>query len=294
MSRGLGPDRLAGPLLTLPGLLGLSLFILVPFLLAIGFSFSNLRLGSPLATEFVGLGQYRSVVTDASFQRALLNNALFALVVVPVQTSFALVLALLLNRAMRGRAFFRTLFFLPVVFPMSLIAVIWELIYAPGPHGMLNSLLDGALAPRDWLRDPQLALPAIMLLSVWQGVGFQMVVLLAGLQSIPQTLYEAAAIDRAGGWQQFWHVTLPRLRNPLVFTCLVTTILAFRVFAQIEILTRGGPDDATTTVIFAAYETIFHRHQVARAFAMIVIFFVIVFLLTGIQRFLVREEREVQ
>jgi multiple sugar transport system permease protein len=279
--------------MSIPAIAGLGFFLFVPFLLAIGLSFTNLRLGSPLETEIVGLAQYRRVLENPSFGRAFLNNVLFAGVVVPIQTGFALVLALMLDRAMRGRAIFRTLFFMPVVFPMSLIAIVWELIYAPGPNGMLNAALGWAIEPRDWLRDPWLALPSIMVLSIWQGVGFQMVVLLAGLQSIPKVLYEAAAIDRAGAWSRFRHVTLPQLRNPLVFTGLVTTILAFRVFAQVEILTQGGPNDATTTVIYEAYDTIFHRFQVAMAFAMIVIFFLVVFLITWIQRLLVREEREI-
>lgn len=294
MSHKFRPDRLAGPLMSLPGLVGLFIFIFLPFVLAIGLSFTDLRLGSPLETEVVGVTQYKRVAADTSFQRALLNNAVFALVVVPVQTIFALILALLLNREIKGRAIFRTFFFMPVVFPMALISVVWELIYAPGPEGMLNSALGWLIEPKDWLRNPYLALPSIMVLSIWQGVGFQMVVLLAGLQAIPKVLYEAASIDQAKKWSQFWHVTLPQLRNPLIFTCLVTTILAFRVFAQVEILTNGGPNDATTTVIFEAYQTIFNRFQVAKAFAMIVIFFIIVFLITWIQRFFIREERQIQ
>ncbi len=280
--------------MSLPAMAGLLFFIFLPFLLAIFYSFTDLRLGSPLHTEFTGLAQYKNVINDVSFQRALLNNLIFALVVVPVQTIFALIPALLLNREIKGRAIFRTLFFMPVVFPMALIAVVWELIYAPGTTGMINSILGWLTGPKDWLREPFFAFPAVILLSIWQGAGFQMVVLLAGLQSIPIVMYEAAAIDQAGKWHQFWHITLPQLRNPLIFTGLVTTILAFRVFAQVEILTRGGPNDATTTVIFEAWQTIFNRFQVGKAFAMIVIFFIIVFFITWIQRYLVREQREIK
>ena len=121
-----------------------------------------------------------------------------------------------------------------------------------------------------------------------------MVVLLAGLQSIPRVLYEAARIDRAGAWSQFRHVTLPQLRNPLIFTALVTTILAFRVFDQIQILTQGGPLQSTTTVIYQAVETIFQRLQAGQAFAMTTVFFIAVFLLTWVQRRLGREQREIQ
>ncbi len=280
--------------MVLPAMTLLALFVALPFGLAVVLSFTNLRLGSPLPTTFVGFEQYRRILTDPTFLRALVNNAIFAAVIVPVQTAFALALALLLNREMKARAFFRTMFFLPVVFPMALIAVVWQIIYAPGPDGVLNSLLGWAIGPRDWLHDPATALPSVMALSIWQGVGFQMVVLLAGLQSIPRVLYDAAAVDRAGRWNRFRHVTLPQLRNPLVFTAVVTTILAFRVFDQVQILTRGGPLDATTTVIYEAVTTIFQRLQVGQAFAMVTVFFLLVFAVTLVQRALVREEREIR
>jgi multiple sugar transport system permease protein len=272
--------------------------VALPFLTAVALSFTDLRMGSPLPTRFVGLRSYARILGDPSFQRALLNNVLFAAVVVPVQTAVALALALLLDREIRGRALFRTLFFMPVVFPMALVAVVWELIYAPGPAGALNGLLElvsfGTLGPVDVLHDPWLALPGIMLFSLWQGVGFQMVILLAGLQSIPGVLYEAAAIDRAGAWHRFLHVTLPQLRNPLIFTALVTTILAFRVYAQVEITTRGGPVDATTTVMYETVRTVFDRQQVGQASAMTVVFFLMVLAVTLVQRRAARQRGEVE
>ncbi len=213
---------------------------------------------------------------------------------VPLQTALALGLALLLDQGLRGTLIYRTLFFMPVVFPMSLVAVVWLLIYAPGPQGMMNQLFDllslGHWQPRDFLRDPLLALPAIMLLSIWQGAGFQMVILLAGLQAIPRELHEAAALDGAGRWQRFLHVTLPQLRNPLIFVMLVTTILAFRLFDQVQIMTRGGPDNATTTMMYEMVQAVFTRQQVARASAMTVVFFLLVLLVTLLQRRFARHE----
>ncbi len=280
-----------------PALLGLTLFIAVPFLLAVVLAFTNLRLGSPLPLEFVGLKQFARIFSDPGFRRALFNNMMFAVVVVPLQTGIALGLALLLNHGLRGTVVFRTLFFMPVVFPMSLVAVIWILIYAPGASGMMNAFLEmitwGAWQPRDFLRDPWLALPALMLLSVWQGAGFQMVILLAGLQSVPEELYQAAALDGAGRWPQFLHVTLPQLRNPLIFVVLVTTILAFRLFDQVQLMTRGGPQDATTVVMFETVQAAFTRQQVARACAMAVVFFIIVLFITWLQRRLLRQQSEV-
>jgi multiple sugar transport system permease protein len=285
-------------LMITPALLGLFLFVALPFLLAVVLSFTNLRLGSPLPLEFLGLEQYRRIWIDPSFQRALLNNALFALIVVPLQTAIALGLALLVNRPLRGMALFRTLFFMPVVFPMALVSVIWIILYAPGADGMMNAFLRvltlGFWQPRDFLNDPLLALPAIMLLSMWQGVGFQMVILLAGLQAIPSTLYEAAAIDRSNAWNQFRYITLPQLRNTLIFVMLVTSILAFRLFDQVQIMTRGAPNDATTTVMFEAVKASFEEQKMAKGSAMTVIFFLIVLGITILQRVFVKEEKAIE
>lgn len=296
-ARRFGDQTPAALLLAAPALLGLAVFVVVPFLTAVSLSFTDLRLGSPLPVEFVGFEQYRRILTDPVFLRALANNAVFALVVVPVQTGVALGLALLLDRGLRGTVVFRTLFFLPVVFPMALVSVIWILIYAPGPEGMMNAFLSmisfGAWEPRDFLRDPALALPSIMLLSVWQGAGFQMIILLAGLQSIPRDLYEAAALDGAGRWRRFLHVTLPGLRNPLIFVMLITTILSFRLFDQVQIMTRGGPEDTTSMVMFETVQAAFGRQQVARASAMTVVFFLIVLAVTLVQRRLARQQRQV-
>ncbi len=284
-------DEGAALLMITPAAAGVLAFIVAPFVLAVVLSFTNLRLGSPLPVEFAGFARYREIFTDPAFRRALVNNLLFALGVVPVQTGLALFLAVLLNRRIRGMVLFRTLFFMPVIFPMSLIAVVWVLIYAPGPQGMMNSLLDlitfGVWEPKDFLHHPWLALPAVMVLSVWQGMGFQMVILLAGLQSIPAHLYEAASLDGAGRWHQFRHITLPGLRNPLIFVILVTAILSFRVFDQIRIMTRGGPNDATTTVVYEAVKAGFDRAQVAQGAAMTVIFFLMVLAVTlGMRRLL--------
>jgi multiple sugar transport system permease protein len=291
-------ERRAALCFVAPALILLLVFIVLPFLLAIALSLSNLRMGSPLPLEFVGWREYARILVDPSFLRALANNAVFATVVVPLQTLLALGLALLLNHPLRGIAIFRGLFFLPVIFPLSLVAVVWVLLLAPGPDGLVNALLAavslGAWAPRDFLNDPAWALLAVMVVSVWQGVGFQMIVLLAGLQGIARELYEAAQIDGASAWQRFRYVTLPQLRNPLVFVVIVTSILSFRVFDQVRVMTQGGPNDASTTVIFEAVQAAFDRAQVARGSAMAVVFFLIVLLLALLQRRLLPQTHEVQ
>ena len=287
-------DTRTALLMAAPALCGLLLFVALPFLLAVILSFTNLRLGSPLPLQFLGLEQYRRVWLDPNFRQALLNNGLFALVMVPIQTAIALGLALLLNRPLPGMAIFRTIFFMPVVFPMALVAVIWTIIYAPSANGMMNAVLEsitfGRWEPRDFLNDPVLALPAIMLLSLWQGVGFQMVIILAGLQSISGTLYEAAAIDGSNRWNQFRYITVPQLRNTLIFVMLVTSVLSFRLFDQVQIMTQGGPNGATTTVMYEAVKASFEQQKMAKGSAMTVIFFAIVLVITLLQRVLIPED----
>jgi multiple sugar transport system permease protein len=285
-------------LFSLPALAGLFCFVLIPFLLAIILSFTNLRLGSPLPLEFMGITQYQRIFSDTAFLYALRNNMMFTLLVVPLQTAFALVLALLINQPLRGVTIFRTLFFMPVVFPLSLVAVVWILIFAPGPQGILNSVLEvvtiGGWQAKDFLHNSDWALPAIALTSIWQGVGFQMIILLAAIQGIPEELYEAARVDGAGKWSQFLFITLPQLRNAIIFVVLVTTILAFRLFDQVQIMTQGGPSHATTTVMYEAVNAAFASQQVAKGAAMTVVFFVIVLVLTILQRYVLRQEKVIQ
>lgn len=290
-------DTRTALLMLAPALVGLVAFVVVPFVTAGWLSLHSLRLNSGRPPIWFGLEQYRRVLEDGEFYRSLLNNFIFAAVVVPLQTGLALALALLCNRPLRGMGVFRTCFFMPVVFPMALVAVIWKLVYARGDLGMLNALLHavtfGHLGPVDWLGSSATAMISVIVLSMWQGVGFQMVVLLAGLQGISPELYEAARIDRATRWQQFLHITVPGLRNTLIFVVMVTTIFSFRLFDQVYILTQGGPNDATTTVMYQAVTNAFTENNVGRGAAITVIFFVIVLLITVVQRLVLKEEREV-
>lgn len=282
-------------LFSAPALAMLAMFIVIPFALAFIFSFTNQRLISPLPTRFVGIDNYVDTLTSSSFWRGFFNNVWFVLIVVPVQTSFALWLAILVNRKIPGRVFFRTVFFLPVVTVMAAAAVIWSLLF--NANGLINGVMEtvtfGQFAP-DWLNSTTWALAAVMLVGIWQGVGFQMVILLAALQDVPEVLYEAAAIDGASRWQQFTNVTVPGIRNGLIFVVTVTSILAFRLFDQVYLMPRvpGGPLDSTRTMMLEMVETGFGTQAIGRASAIAVIFFVIVLVLTLIQRRFIREEGE--
>jgi multiple sugar transport system permease protein len=296
-----GYDNLAGWAMIAPALILLTIFMLVPFVMAFVLSFEQVSVGTDRPAIWVGFQQYERIFTDdviaPVFYRSLLNNFIFALIVVPIQTLSALLLAIWLNQKLRGIAFFRAFFFLPVVFPMALVAVVWSLIYSRGTAGLLNSFVSwasfGLIPAQDWLGNPATALASIAFMSMWAGVGFQMIILLAGLQEIPQELYEAAAIDKASKWQQFINVTFPGLKNTLIFVVIVTTIFSLRLFDQVYIMTNGGPDNSTSTVMFQAVTTAFQAGNVGRGAAMTVVFVIIIGIITVIQRRVLRQDKEI-
>ncbi len=292
-----GPDTLAGWLFSAPAILLLAAFMVLPFLLAFYFSFTNERLISPRPTEWVGLDNYVRVFNDPRFWKSLSNNFLFSAIVVPLQTFFALLLAILVNQKLEGVAVFRTIFFLPITVVMAAVSVIWIVLL--NPDGLINAFMSivtfGQFTP-DWLSDPAVAMVAIILVSVWASVGFQMVILLAALQDVPESLYEAARLDGAGRWQQFRNVTLPGIRNPLLFVLTITTILSFRLFDQVWIMPArpGGPLDSTRTIMVELVDTGLNKGIVGRGSAIAIIFLVIVLVIALVQRRLIKQEGEVR
>ena len=228
--------------------------------------------------------------SDPLFYRSLFNTFLFAVLVLPLQCGVALGLALLVNQKIKGRIFFRTVYFAPVVTSMVVASIVWAFMLNTD-RGMLNellrSLLGDANAGPDWLGDSRYALPAIALMSAWQGAGFQMLVFLAGLQSISPELYEAATLMGANAWQRFVHVTLPGLRNTTIFVLVSTTLLAFGLFAQVDVMTSGGPLDSTSTVVYHAVRSGFKQQDVGYGSTITLVFFVIVLALAALQKMLV-------
>ncbi|OQY39360.1 ABC transporter permease [Candidatus Atribacteria bacterium 4572_76] len=276
----------------------LFLFLVTPFIIAFVVSFTDQRLipNPNLPTQFIALRNFLRLFSNPNFHQALLNTFIFAVIVVPLQTFLALLLAVLVNQKLRFINLFRTIYFSPVVTTMVVVSIIWYFLYNPG-EGLINQMISfisfGKLGPYNWLNDTALALPAIMILSVWQGVGFQMVIYLAGLQGIPDELYEAGRVDGANAWQQFWQITIPQLRNTTIFVIISTTILAFKLFTQVWVMTKGGPQGATKTIIVLLYEEGFKMLRVGYASAIGVLFFLIVLAVSLIQRVYLKEERAV-
>ncbi len=349
-------DSIVGWMMAIPALFILILFLVVPFFMAFATSFTNARLVSPNAPEFVGFRNFERLLTvrtftvdplvdeetgeilrdedgeieyprlrtfvrnnpeypeldglqefsswqsgdsrtyvlvgDEVFLRALINTTIFAVVIAPIQGGFALLLALMLNQALPFINVFRAIYFAPVVVSMVVVSILWRFIY-DGQNGLLNTILDfltfGNFTPVDWLGNPATALPALIAMSAWQGVGFHMVIWLSGLQTIPASLYEAAGLDGANNWQKFRFVTWPGLRNTAVLVLIVITIQATGLFTQVDVMTRGGPLDATQSVVFQAVQRGFEKQDMGDGTAISVILFFMVLIVAMVQRYVTRE-----
>jgi multiple sugar transport system permease protein len=237
----------------------------------------------------IGASKLVLAATDPLFYRSLINTFLFALLVLPLQCGAALALALLVNQRIAGRIFFRTVYFAPVVTSMVVASIVWSFMLN-ADRGMINELVRGLTgdpnAGPDWLGESAFALPAIAVMSAWQGAGFQMLVFLAGLQSISAEQYEAATLMGANAWQRFVHVTLPGLRNTIVFVLVSTMLMAFGLFTQVDVMTSGGPLDSTSTVVFHAVRSGFKQQDIGYGSTITMVFFGVVLAISALQRYL--------
>lgn len=341
-------ETVTGWLMAAPVIVLITTFLIVPFVMAFSLSFTNQRLISPNPAEFVGLRNFKRLLSvnsitldpvgedadgnyiypklrnytrnnpeypklngmrelksfqhgrsrvyilasDVVFIKAVLNTFLFVLIIVPAQGGLSLLLAMLLNQPLRGINVYRTTYFMPVVVSMVVVSFLWKFIY-DGQNGLLNSILNmitlGHFKPVDWLGNPDTAMFSIIIMSIWQGVGFHMVIWLAGLQSIPASRYEAASIDGAEKYQLFKYITWPGLRNTMIFVFVVITMQAFGLFAQIDVMTNGGPLDSTQSIIFQAVQRGSGKQDIAGGSTISVIFFLIVLSVSLIQRNFTKE-----
>ncbi|MGW6929756.1 carbohydrate ABC transporter permease [Lentzea sp. NPDC054927] len=286
-------ERRAGWAMAAPAVLLLLAFLIVPVILGFALSFTNTRLISPEPTSFTGFDNFvRAFTADPTFFHSLLNTVAFAAVVVPVQAGLGLVLAVLVNQKIRGAVAFRVIFFIPVVTSIVVVSILWKFLYQP--DGLINSFIDtitfGAWQGMAWLNNPSTALTAIIVLSIWQAVGFHMLIWLSGLQTIPGELYEAARIDGAGTWRQFRDVTWPCLRPTRVFVLITITIAALGLFVQIDVMTQGGPVDSTSTLVYHAVRMGYRQQQIGYGSALSLVFFVLVLIVALVQRYLTRDK----
>jgi len=267
-----------------PGLLLFSVFTVFALIFAFYLTFTEWNIIEP-DRPFIGLDNYSRMIEDENFRRSVINTAYYTGATVPLTMGIGLLIALLLNQPIRARGFFRTLYFLPVVTPFVVVAIIWKWLYN-GDFGLFNYYLLKAhliSEPLLWLSDKNLAMPAVILMSVWSGVGFSMVIYLAGLQAIPQELYEAARIDGAGWWAQLRHITIPMLAPTTLFLMVMGIIGSFQVFTQIFIMTNGGPVNRTTTMVFYIYEAAFKFYEMGYASTLAYALFAMLFVFTLIQ-----------
>jgi len=285
----------AGWAFVTPALALIGIFFVLPVAGAFVLSFTDFDLysiGGPGNTRFVGLANYRDLLTTPLFWTALRNTLYFVLVGGPLSVAVSLAAALLVNaRTVRLKPFFRAAFFAPWVTTLVAVALLWRYIYHP-QYGLLNAAIGVfGLGPVDWLGDPAWAMPSIILLSVWKNFGYNMLIFLAGLQAIPEELYEAASLDGAGAWHRFRHVTVPMLGPTLVFVGIVTMITSFQIFSEPYVMTQGGPLKSTTTLMLFMYEEGFRWWRLGFAATIAVVLFLLTLAGTVVQ---LRFRREAQ
>jgi multiple sugar transport system permease protein len=273
----LGSEKIWVWVLLAPTLIGLAFGALGSIFATIGLSFFHWDLITP--PTFAGLANFTALLDDRLFRKAFVNTFVFAALYVPAVMACSLIVALLLNRAIRGLTFFRTAYFLPAVSSAVAVGLVWSWIFAKDT-GVLNyllALLGGE--PVNWL-GTRMAMVSVVIMNVWGAVGEGAIILLAGLQAVPRTLYDAAEVDGANEGRKFWHVTLPLITPAIFFQLIITTIYAFQAFEFIYVLTRGGPNGATTTLVYSIYRNGFDFFRMGFASAQALVLAAIIFVLT--------------
>jgi multiple sugar transport system permease protein len=339
-------DNFWGWLMSSPALLLMAVFIIVPLFMGFSWSFTDMRLISPLPTKFIGLENYDSILAirfisvdpllddggiqtldesgkpqfmrvrdvirsnpiyqnyrlytefdlgrkhfaiiakDPDFYRAMINTTLYVVIIVPIIIVVSLSLALLVNQKLRGISIFRVIYFIPTITSISVTSVVWMFLYNPD-QGLINMMLRKlsfeVFGFSPWLHSADTALTAIIFYTVWQASGLFMVIFLGGLQEISEQLYEAAQIDGANTLQTLFYITIPQLRNTITYVIITSTILGFRLFTQVDVMTKGGPQGSTLTIIMHTVNEGFRNQKIGYASAIAIVFFIIILGITMIQ-----------
>ena len=281
MTRRARIELLAAILFLLPNFIGFAMFLIGPAIGAFFIALTEWRLLDD--PTFVGLQNFRDLLGDARFWTTLRNTAYFVFVRVPANTVISLLLAVFLNQKIKGRNVFRGVMFLPVVISIVAVAVLWRPLVES--RGLLNhALASVGLSPIPWITSTRYAMPTVIMIAVWQQIGYFMVIFLAGLQAIPTMYYESARIDGASAVQQFRHITLPLVSPTTFFVVVVMMIFSFQIFDLTTVLTGGGPRNATNTLVMYIYQSGFQNFRMGYGSAIAFVLFMIVFLLTVVQK----------
>lgn len=260
-----------------PALLGMLIFIIIPIFFSFGLSFAKWDLLNPI--QFVGLDNYKEIFTEPLFGKILLNTVVFALATSFFGVIIPLILAAIMNSKIRGADFFKTAYFLPFITPMIVIGIVWEWIFDPN-IGLLNKVLQVHI---NWLYDPYWAMPALIIVSVWKLIGYNMIIFLSGFSGISNSMFEAAKIDGANPVETFFYVTIPLLSPTIFFVVIITAVSSFQVFDLIYLMTQGGPLDSTNVLVYAIYKNAFEYFNAGKASAIAYVLFVIILVLTLLQ-----------
>lgn len=273
----------------LPVVIILFIFHVFPIFLTLGVSFYEWDLiGDP---KFIGAENYARLIDDPMFWKSIWNTLYYVAVSIPLNIFLSLGIAILLNNPIKGLGIYRTVYYIPVVTSVVAVSIVWNFIYHPD-YGPLNKILTTfGIDPIKWLQDPNWAMPAIILMSVWQGLGRNIILFLVGLQNIPKHLYEAARIDGANRWQQFIHITWPMISPTTFFIFTMALIGSFQIFNQVLMMTpRGGPLQSTTVIVYYLYRKAFERFEFGYALAMAFVLFLIIFALSLFNKFYVEKK----
>ncbi len=284
-------EMISGYLFIAPAILILGIFLVLPILYTLVLAFFKVQLLGEVSYRFVGLKNFLRIGIDERVWIAFKNTVEYVAIVVPIQTTIALSLALILHQNLRGKRWFRIIFFLPTVTSSAVLTLIFMWIY--NSQGLLNYLLGLVGLPTyNWLDNPAVALKAIMLMNIWSTAPFFMVIYLAALQEIPASLYEAAAIDGANRWEKFWYITLPALKPVTFFILVMGLIGTFQLFDQSYIFSAGsgGPNNSTLTLVLLIYQYAFKNLDMGYALALTLMLALIIMTATLLQRILFKEE----
>ena len=262
----------------LPALIGTFIFIIIPIFCSFALSFTNWDLLNNIT--FVGLDNYKAVLSEKEFLQILVNTFVYAISTTVFAVIIPLIIASALNTKLRGSAFFKTIYFLPFITPAVVIAIVWAWIFDPN-IGIANQILKTHYI---WLFDTKLAMPVLIFISVWKLIGYNVVLFLTGFSTIENSVFEAAKIDGASNFKTFFEITVPLLKPTIYFVTTVTAISSFQIFDLIYVMTQGGPNDSTNVIVYSIYKYAFEYFDIGKSCALAYILFAIIFILALFQR----------